>query len=62
MPVPLDSALNVGSGSVKPALKHINGSNSLKTIKYAKKRKYLLVCAMMSELISMFNCLYLLGN
>lgn len=44
MPAPLDSVWNVGSGSAKPALKHIKGSNSPRTIKYAKKRKYLLVC------------------
>lgn len=61
MPAPLDSVWNVGSGSVKPALKRIKGSNSLRTIKYAKKRKYLLVCGV-DQFISIFNCLDLQGS
>lgn len=61
MPAPLDSVWNVGSGSVKPALKRIKGSNLLRTIKYAKKRKYLLVRAV-DSFISIFNCLYLQGS
>ncbi|KTF84864.1 hypothetical protein cypCar_00041507, partial [Cyprinus carpio] len=54
MPVLLDSASNVGSGSVKPALKHTNGSNSLRTIKYAKKRKYLLFEVFSNAMLCLF--------